>query len=284
MRSFLILLSLFFLCSCSTETKSGETLKVMTFNIRYGTARDGDNRWTNRKDHVVEVIKKYSPDVLGLQEALDFQIKQILEANPEYKYVGISREGAKTTKGEYSCILYKKDKFEAVSDGTYWLSSTPDKPSTSWGNQLKRIWTQLEIKSKSSGKIYFIYNTHFDHRSQPSRVKASELLLEKIKTRSSQAPFILMGDLNSLPESPQIKLLTDNKDLPMVETHMKMAKPGENLGTFSKFEYGNFGRKIDYIFVEKGKSKIKKSMVVRDSKNKKYPSDHFPVYAELEFQ
>jgi endonuclease/exonuclease/phosphatase family metal-dependent hydrolase len=107
-------------------------IQVMTFNIRYGTADDGPDHWEKRRDLLFETIKQSGPDVIGMQEALHFQLDQIEQAVGGYAEIGNGREGG--TKGEYSAILYAKDRFRVDASGTFWLSSTPEKVSNDWGN------------------------------------------------------------------------------------------------------------------------------------------------------
>ena len=122
-----------------------EPLTVMTFNIRYGTAKDGENEWSARRDMLFEVIRDTRPDLLGLQEALDFQIDEILAAVSGYAVVGVGRDDG-AEKGEYSAILFRTERFHVAEAGTFWFSDTPAVPgSKSWGNQITRIssWARL---------------------------------------------------------------------------------------------------------------------------------------------
>ena len=121
--------------------KESITLNIMSFNIRYGTANDGDDSWPNRDHLVFDVLKNHAPDIVGLQEALKFQIDEILENVPGYAMVGVGRDDGDTL-GEYSAILYNPARFELKESGTFWLSETPDIiASTSWGNKITRICT-----------------------------------------------------------------------------------------------------------------------------------------------
>ncbi|MCM8529608.1 MAG: endonuclease/exonuclease/phosphatase family protein [Lentisphaeraceae bacterium] len=281
MKSVLVLM-LFLICSCAT--KAPHEVDVMTFNIRYGTAKDGDNHWSKRKQLVFDLINKYNADAVGLQEALDFQIGEIIEHCPQYAYFGTGRE--RNLKGEYTAILYKKDKFSIHEAETFWLSDTPQKPSTSWGNKLLRTATSARLVNRQSGDSFYIYNTHFDHRSQESREMAAKFLKKRIQQRPFPAPYIFMGDFNSIPDSPQIKHLLAKSDSlsSMIDVHAEGNPQNVGEGTFSHFVYGQFGRKIDYIFAEKGTLKVLESQVIRDSKNERYPSDHFPVYGRVIFE
>ena len=276
--SFLLLLF-----SC-TSMESNKTVAVMTFNIRYGTAKDGENHWDKRKSMVFDVIRKYSPDALGLQEAKNFQIDEIIKALPEYAFVGYSREGKATKNGEYSCVLYKKAKFSASEAETFWLSETPEKPSSSWGNKLFRICTKVKLTNVQTQQSFYVYNTHFDHKSQRSKVKSAELLIEKMNDRKSDIPVIFMGDLNSGKASAQIKNLQENSRLTLVDTHFEVHPNDQETGTFSGFRFNQFKNKIDYLFIEKGAGQVHAAEIIRYSVNERYPSDHFPLYSEITFK
>ena len=168
------------LCSCSDieqicgtrPSGSDLQLRVMSFNIRYGTADDGENRWENRREMVFDVIRNYQPDVVGLQEALRFQIDQIREALPEYGELGVGRNDGKI-KGEYAAILYRTARFNVDESSTFWFSDTPDVPNSKhWGNKTTRICTWARLTEKKSSKSFYFYNMHLDHRSQQSREKS----------------------------------------------------------------------------------------------------------------
>ena len=131
--------SLLFCCICSlliptiARGAENEALRVMTFNIRYGTAPDGDNTWAKRKALVLEFLDSEKPQILGLQEALHEQWSAIVEKFPQYVAVGVGREA--DGGGEYSALLYDRTRFDLLSADTFWLSDTPTvRGSTSWGN------------------------------------------------------------------------------------------------------------------------------------------------------
>jgi endonuclease/exonuclease/phosphatase family metal-dependent hydrolase len=149
------------------EGDSPQPVEVMSFNIRYGLADDGDDSWPHRKGLVMAVIRENAPDLVGLQEALQFQLDAILKAFPEYASSGKARDG--NGKGEYSAILYRRDRFEVLDADTFWYSDTPGVPSAHWGNSHLRICSWARLRDKAGGTAFFFYNTHWDHRSQPSR-------------------------------------------------------------------------------------------------------------------
>jgi endonuclease/exonuclease/phosphatase family metal-dependent hydrolase len=258
----------------------------MTFNIRNGKAKDGENRWELRKDFVCDVIREYGPDVLGLQEAYRFQTDHILKRLPKFGEIGVGRDGG--TKGEYSSILYLKDKLSVSESGTFWLSETPEKPSAHWGNSVRRVCTWARLVDKTSGRGFYVFNTHMDHRSQNSREKGAQLIMKRVGERRHPDPVVVMGDMNAAEGNPVVqyfagkaKLEADNP-LPLVDT-WRVLHPNEKVvGTFSRFSGYAGGAKIDYVFVEPG-TKVLGAEIDRTIKDGRNPSDHYPVTARLRF-
>ena len=173
---------------------SESDLRVMSFNIRNGTANDGANHWDLRKEFLYDVIRDEAPDVLGLQEAVRFQLDALNQNFPKYGEVGIISDSTRHT-GQYSAILYRKDRFELQATGDFWLSDTPEVPSKSCGNHHLRICTWVRLVDKATAQAFYVYNTHMDDGSQPSREKGVELMMQHFHRQTLSAPLILMGDL-----------------------------------------------------------------------------------------
>ncbi len=266
---------------CS-QSEPSAPITTMSFNIRYGLAKDGDNHWDKRKPLVFDVFADHAPEIVGLQEALDFQIDAILEAHPQYDYVGIGREPDDT--GEHTAILFLKDAYEVLQENTFWLSDTPETPSTSWGNQLLRIYTYALLQRRSDGLQFYVYNTHFDHRSEPSRQQSARFLRDRIVNRThTDAPFVLMGDFNAGEDSVPIKtLLGESGDAPMVDTFRVLHPDAVDVGTGTRWIGKVDGNKIDYIFVATD-TEVLEAEIVHDNDNGRYPSDHYPVKATIRF-
>jgi endonuclease/exonuclease/phosphatase family metal-dependent hydrolase len=257
-------------------------IEVMSFNIRYDNAGDGDNRWERRIDLVVETIARYDPDIIGVQEALAHQLDVLLERLPQYRSIGVGRDDGKR-KGEFSAILYRAERFEPIAQGTFWLSDTPDTPgSTSWGNDIPRICTWGRFRTIDSGDTTLIYNTHFDHRSQSSRERSAAAILDHIADQrtTSIEPVILMGDFNAGESNPAITaILASDLDLRMA---FRAVHPDDDEpGTFHGFDGRPTSAKIDHIFVTPGLF-VRNAEVIRHHDEDRYPSDHFPVRATLD--
>jgi len=257
-----------------------QDLKVMSFNIRLNVASDKENAWTERKQDVADLLNYYHPDYLGVQEALPEQMKDLKAGLKNYDYVGVGRDDGKE-KGEFSAIFYDTERLQVVKSGTFWLSETPEKPSRGWDAALNRICTYAIFKDKKSKKEFLALNLHFDHIGNIARVKSSELILKKIKEiNPKNLPVTLSGDFNLTDDSEPIKILSQNLDDSFY--HSK-TKPYGPKGTFTGFNVNETPKdRIDYIFV-KG-FKIKSQRHINDRRdNLLYPSDHFPVLAELSF-
>lgn len=291
-----ILFSVCFFCNAysalpGATAKSGLELKVMTFNIRYGTANDGEDRWENRRQMVFDVLRENQPDALGLQEALHFQIDEICKAVPEYGRLGVARDDGKT-KGEYCAILYCQDRLEVNESGTFWFSDTPDVAGSShWGNANVRICTWARFVEKKSSKAFYLYNLHLDHVSQPSREKSVVLLAERIRERKHSDPFIITGDFNAGESNPAIKYLKgkailsegENKSenlVPVVDTFRVLYADANEVGTFNTFKGNRRGEKIDFILTLPD-VQVLEAQIVHTERNGRYPSDHFPVAARI---
>ena len=281
------------LAGCGAAPGAARTrVRALTFNIRYGSAPDGDNKWTNRQDQVFDLIRRQAPHFVGVQEALPFQSEALREALPDYQHVGRSRE-ADPERGEAVPILYRGDRWDLAASGTFWLSDTPEEPgSKTWGNNLPRIVTWGRFVEKPTGRTLYVFNTHFDHQSQPSREKSAVLLARRIHDVTASAdpdakaaPWIAMGDLNAGESNPAVLHLKGRDGqapVQLVDTFRARHPDAKDCGTFHEFTGSTAGDKIDYVFAPAG-VKVLKAGILRDNREGRYPSDHFPVVADVAF-
>lgn len=259
-------------------------LTVMSFNIRYGTANDGENRWPNRRGLLFDVVREANADLVGLQEALDFQIDELIEAMPAYASVGVGRDDGRRS-GEFAPILFRRDRFRVDRSGTFWFSDTPDVvASTSWGNAITRICTWARFVDRD-GRAFWHFNVHLDHQSQPSRERSAGLLAERIAARQPAGePVIVTGDFNAGESNAALLALTSGpEDRPgrLVDTFRVLHPNASGAGTFTGFTFGAAdGEKIDYVLVEP-RTEVLSASIVRTSRDGRYPSDHFPVVATV---
>ena len=283
------LLLILWIAACSralTPTADPAAVRVMSFNIRYGTANDGANSWPFRRDLVFAVIRADRPDLLGAQEALRGQLDEIGAALPGYEEIGVGRDDGRTA-GEYSAILFRQERFRSLESGTFWFSDTPDVPgSMSWGNRITRIATWARLRDLATGGAIVVYNLHLDHESQPSRERSAELLATRLAAHAGER-VIVMGDFNSGEMNPAYRFLvgagepTAAAASPRLRDTYRALHPADSLvGTFNGFTGAESGDKIDHILVSNGWT-ILDASIVRTSAAGRYPSDHFPVTAVL---
>lgn len=274
-----------------------EDLTVATFNIRFAHTGDkGTRSWEARKELVVETVRKMNPDVWGVQEALDHQMEFLKKKLPEYQVFGVARNDGKT-KGEYSAIFLRKKRFkrDEKQGGTFWLSDTPEKVgTTSWGNEVIRICTWSRLVDQKSGKGVYVFNTHWDHRSQPSREQSARLLGKRIEARKNKnEPVVLLGDFNATETNPGVAYLIGKKVKLAGGTEPKQWKSSlrsaflelhpkvEDRNTFNSWKAYHKGPfMIDHVLVSKEWT-VKKSWIEYHKKDEMVPSDHWPVAAVL---
>ncbi|MDL2279027.1 endonuclease/exonuclease/phosphatase family protein, partial [Parabacteroides sp. OttesenSCG-928-G07] len=217
---------------------STEKLNVMTFNIRLDSQSDGDNQWPYRKDYAANLIKFYETDLCGSQEVQHHQLMDLLERLPEYAYIGVGREDG-NTKGEYTPIFYRKDRFTLINSGNFWLGEDMNAVGVKgWDAACERVATWGIFKDNSTGKEFFMLNTHLDHMGQVARREGASLVLEQATLLAKNLPIIVTGDFNATADSEPIKVLTNTSDpRHVVDTR-----------TFTELRYGpegsfhNFGR------------------------------------------
>ncbi len=279
-------LAVFGALSCApaaTPAGNAAAIRVMSFNIRYGTADDGADSWPFRRELVFDVIRGYRPDLLGVQEALRAQLDEIGAAVPGYTELGVGRDDGRTA-GEYSAILFRQGRFKLLESGTFWFSDTPDVPgSTTWGNRITRIATWARLRDITTSATFVVFNLHLDHESQPSRERSAAMLAGLV--RRKQEPVVVLGDFNSGEANPAYRLLTDSTDSPaLLHDTFRVLHPRDSIvGTFNGFRGDSTGEKIDHILVTRG-WRTEDATIVRRSAGGRYPSDHFPVTATIRLE
>jgi endonuclease/exonuclease/phosphatase family metal-dependent hydrolase len=255
-----------------------QDLKFLTYNIRLDTPTDGPNAWPLRKAWLCEQVKQVDPDIFGIQEGLPQQVSYIDSSFSDYRHIGVGRDDGKT-QGEFSAIWFNTKKFKLITQGSFWLSTTPEKPSMGWDAACKRVCTYGLFTDIKGGKQFWVFNTHFDHIGIQARKNSATLILQEIeRLNTSRSPVILMGDFNSGPESEPIKIITGKfQDSKVADKSMSMVPDG----TFNGFgAVKPATERIDFIFTGYGARAINYH-VIRELKEGRYASDHFPVVAEV---
>jgi endonuclease/exonuclease/phosphatase family metal-dependent hydrolase len=273
-------------------------LRVMSFNIRGFSHRvDGINRWENRATLNVATIKRYAPDLIGLQELRAESLATYREKMPEYAYV-LGPGAGKGAPHEFNAIFFDPARLELLGSGGFWLSETPDRYSSAWRARVVRSATWAKFESPSAGLSFLHLNTHLDHMSSLARAKGSELILRKItRLREEGFPTVVTGDFNCLPGSLPYRSFVENG---FEDTFLSAGSgddgDAETLHAFKGLRYfllrcgdmvrqGDKPRRIDWILLKNGRHRLRTEAHAilrdRDAKPAIYPSDHYPILATL---
>lgn len=274
---------IFVLCiSMITTSAYSQKLITATYNLRLQTSADTGNMWSQRAPQVAALIRFHQFDIFGTQEGFTNQLNDIKKALPEYDFYGVGRDDGKEA-GEHSAIFFRKSRFSVLKSGDFWLSETPDQPSKGWdATCCNRICSWAQFADKATGTNFFFFSAHFDHQGNIARVESSKLILQRITTIAGNAPVIFVGDLNGDQQSEWYQNI-QNSEL-LEDSYKRATAPYANNGTFN-----GFGKNlsspaiIDHIFVS-SHFFVQRWGILSDSYHGKFPSDHFPVVADLEFK
>lgn len=281
----------------------GQEIRVATYNIRLLNRSDSlqGNGWWHRRDALCGLVGFHDFDIFGAQEVCWPQLRYILEKLPQYDYVGVGRDDGKTA-GEFSPVFYKRDRFELLDGGTFWLAERTDTPSKGWDAACMRICSWGRFEDRASGRRFWFFNLHMDHRGVEARRQSARLVLSRIERMCGGEPVILTGDFNVDQTNESYRLLDDS---PILDDAYKVAGVRYALnGTFNAFDPNRkTDSRIDHIFVGGGivverygiltdtyRSQAQEEVALRDFPREvtmrkavaRTPSDHFPVCAVLD--
>jgi len=257
---------------------ASDELCVMSYNLRYASATS-PNAWPQRRPLVAECIRQVNPDIMGTQEGLYAQLKDVAEDQPGYEWIGLGREGG--SKGEFMAIFYRKARLEPLAYDHFWLSDTPEVVgSSTWGNANRRMVTWVKFRDLKTGKQFYHVNTHLDHEIQVARERGAALLRSRVEKFGGSLPVILTGDFNCATNNQAYQNLV--ADDFFTDTWMNAKeRRGEGLGTFNGFkEVPKTDIRIDWILA-RGKVEVRATEIVTFTKDGKFPSDHFPLVSWL---
>lgn len=258
-------------------SKKDTPFTIIQYNIRMNTPSDGDNAWPLRKEKVAGLLTFHGADIFNIQEGLPEQMDDLTSLLPAFDHVGVGRDDGKR-QGEHMGIFYRKDRFQKLDAGMFWLSETPDKPGLGWDAVCNRYVQWIKLKDNITKKTFFVFDTHFDHRGNKAREESAKMILRYIKDINKEnLPLILTGDLNLVPTSAPVQtILTVLKDA-MDVSQTPHYGPANTSGGF---DVKVLRAKIDYIFVNDGVTVLRHGHLT-DSFGLAYPSDHIPVLAEV---
>lgn len=263
---------------------NAQSISVMSWNIRYNNPGDGLNAWPHRKDWVAEIIVGNKVDVAGFQEVLAGQYEDLKQRLPDMEAYGVGRDDGKVA-GEFSPVFFRRNRFELIEKSTFWLSPSPDVPgSKGWDAALPRIASWLKLKDRVSGSVFYVVNTHFDHKGSQARTESAALIVNRVRNQFSEHPVVLTGDFNTTPGTPPYQTLTNADPAGLVVLndtfqHSTIKPEGPN-STWNGFQAIVPDQRIDFIFTSVP-VKVQTLRILADQRDGRFPSDHLPVVSEI---
>lgn len=253
-----------------------DQLSVMSFNLRYASARDG-HAWVRRLPVMADLIARESPAVIGTQEGLIDQLLELMDELPaRYEWTGEGRLGGNAD--EFAAVIFDGSVLNAVEAENFWLSRTPEVPgSKDWHSSLPRMVTRVKFALPGGHRTFTLFNTHFDHRSAAARWHAAHILVGR--AAAEDVPVVVTGDFNAAPGSPEYDVLT-GAESPLGDAwHRAGRRVGTDYGTFHGYRGPSPGAAhIDWILSSRGVT-VDAVGVNTFSRDGEYPSDHFPLQA-----
>jgi len=261
--------------------------RVMTYNVRYDNPDDGEHRWEFRREAVANTIRFREPALLGLQEPLGHQLEYLKRHLPDYEWVGRPRvDGAE--EGEYSPIGFDEQRFALEETDTFWLSETPDQAgSLGWDARHPRIVTWARLRDRRTDDTVVHANTHFSHDGPEARRKSATLLRQRLDEITGDDPAIVTGDFNCVAGEPPHETIVDPE---VGERTFRNAREVSEHGHYgpptsvTDFEHLVPNRKIDHVFVTNGVDVHQHGVCTDLYAEDRYPSDHFPVLAQVRLE
>ena len=270
MKKYLLLLLAACLSLPAPAAEEARPLKLISYNMRNSGGGDGPNDWEHRRHATRQMIRQEAPDVFGVQEALADQLQYLDEECPQYARVGVGRDDGDKA-GETMAIYYLRDRFDLLDSGTLWLSETPDRPSRGWDGACNRTMTWAELRDRTSGKTFFYFNTHLDHKGKTARAEGVKLVVAQIAAIAGKAPAILGGDFNTPTDTPIFLPLTKT-----MKSARDKAPETDREGTFNGFGSAPDTIVIDHLYF-RGKLKCLRFATLTGDYGAPYISDHYPI-------
>jgi len=265
--------------AADSPSASPDALHVMTYNLRYASDK-GPTRWPVRRPLMAELLRSHQPDLIGTQEGLYPQLKDIATDLPQFAWIGLGRDGG--SHGEFMAVFYRRDRLEPLEFEHFWLSDTPDvMGSTTWGNSNRRMVTWVRFEDRRTRRIFQFWNTHFDHENENARQKSAALVSQRIARVPDATPVILGGDFNAVSgASRTYEILT--RDAGLTDTwHAAEKRTEADANSFNDFKpLVRTSQRIDWI-LHRGAARVLSAGVVTDRFQDVWPSDHCPVTARI---
>jgi endonuclease/exonuclease/phosphatase family metal-dependent hydrolase len=255
-------------------------LCVMSFNLRFASPTP-PHAWPERRPVMRDCIRTVAPDLIGTQEGLYGQLKDLAADVPEYAWIGTGRDGG--SRGEFMAVFYRRDRFEPMAYDHFWLSDTPEVvASSTWGNSCRRMVTWVRLRERPSGREFYFWNTHLDHQVEPARQKGAALIAERVKALQTDLPVLLVGDFNAnATQSRAYEILT--REGGFADTwFLAQERRNERLNSFHGYlKPVAASQRIDWILA-RGPVTVARAEILTFQQHGQTPSDHFPVAAWLQ--
>lgn len=272
--------------SAARAGESAPTVRVMSYNVRVGTAPDGVNAWDKRKAFLAATIRAFHPDLLGTQETLGFQRDYLADQLPGYAHLGVGRDDGKEA-GEMMALYYRSDRFEELASGNFWLSPTPDKPgSKGWDAAFPRMvtWVKLRDRLEPDAAPILFLDTHLDYKGPVARIESISLIRQRLALLAAGCVVVLTGDFNSGEDDAPYRSLFGAGADPQLRDSYRIAHPRRQAheGTFTGFAAdARDSARIDWIAVST-QWRVLAAHIDRAEHDGRTPSDHFAVTAVLQ--
>lgn len=266
------------------EFLRAEPVRVMSWNLRYDNPQDGKNAWQHRKEWVAEIIREQGAEVAGFQEVLAGQLEDLKVRLPEMEAYGVGRNDGKS-KGEFAPIFFRRERFEVLGSGTFWLSPTPEVVgSVGWDAALPRIASWVTLKDRKSGEELCVMNTHFDHRGEKAREESARLIVKMAREKFVGLPLVLTGDFNTRPGTTPYEILVgeergEGRGFRDAYVHAAEKPVGPN-STWNGFEEIVPEQRIDFVFASP-RMKVQRVRILEDQREGRFPSDHLAVVGDV---
>jgi endonuclease/exonuclease/phosphatase family metal-dependent hydrolase len=268
--------------AADTARASASEFVIATYNLRFAGS-EAPNAWPDRRPVVKALLDRYQPDLIGTQEGLYQQLKDIAADQPAYDWIGLGRDGG--SRGEFMAIFYRRDRFEPLEYDHFWLSDTPEViASSTWGNNVRRMVTWVRFRDRVTAREFYFWNTHLDHEVQVAREKAADLIRQRIGRLPADVPLFLVGDFNSIAVANRAyDILT--KEAGLTDTWFAAReRRNEDANSFTGFgPLRREGERIDWILA-RGAIDVRATELVTFRQGDQWPSDHLPVVAWVRLQ
>jgi endonuclease/exonuclease/phosphatase family metal-dependent hydrolase len=252
---------------------------VMSYNLRYA-ADKGPNAWPDRRPIMRSLLEQYSPDVFGTQEGVYYQLRELASDLPAYDWIGTGRDGG--SRGEFMAVFYKKTRLEPLEFDHFWLSDTPEViGSTTWKNTNRRMVTWVKFRDRQTKKVFYVWNTHFDHAIQDARERSAQLVRQRMAKLDPTIPLILLGDFNAEAKKNKVYDLLVQEGGLVDSWFSAKERRNEDYNTFNNFQPAvRNGDRIDWILL-RGDYPVRATEIITYQRDGQFPSDHFPLAAWL---